>query len=124
MKPENQLNNTFPDYLPTKVVIPCTGSYEFVTVTDIIRCEGLQNYSRIFLNDGRILVCTHAIGAVKTNLLDRGFVSCHRSHLINKNHILRYSKEGYVQMADESCVPVSRRKKSEFIREVIEKHSI
>lgn len=124
MRPENQLIDNSIDHNPLKVVVPCTDSYEFVTVSDIIRCEGLQNYSRIYLSDGRMLVCTNAIGTVKANLQRRGFISCHRSHVINKDHILRYSKEGYVQMDDESCVPVSRRKKSEFIREVILEHCI
>lgn len=107
-----------------KIIVPCADAYEFIMLSDLVRCEGLQNYSRIFLKDGSMLVCTYNIGMLKKQLAVHGFISCHKSHLINEAHIVRYAKEGYVQMVDESCVPVSRRQRSGFLSHVMNKYDI
>ena len=50
-------------------------------------------------------------------LSDHGFLRIHQSHLVNIAHIksLQKSDGGYVQMVDESIVPISRSKKHEII---------
>ena len=122
--PKNQ-NDLVKDH-PQKqrIVIPCSNSYEFVTIGQILRCEGLQNYSRVFLTDTRMLICTCTIGVLRKQLRPYGIIACHKSHLINQAHITRYAKEGYVQMADESCVPVSRRQRPAFMEQVIDKYNV
>jgi len=107
-----------------KIVIPCCHTYEFLEFEQIIRFEGLQNYTRVFIKDGRSIVSTTNIGYYKTNLTDQGFFCCHKSHLVNEQHIVRYHKEGTIELTDFSMVPVSRRKKQIFIDRVLEKYSI
>lgn len=107
-----------------KIVLPCVDSYEFVTLNQLVHCEAKQNYTQIFLKDTRVIICTISIGALERKLVEHGFISCHKSHLINRRHILRYKKEGYVEMTDESNIPVSRRKKAEFMKQVIDKYNI
>ena len=102
-----------------KVVIPCCKSYEFVFLKDIIRCEGLQNYTRIYLVDGSSIVSSINIGSYKKTLKQHNFFNCHKSHLINNEHILRYHKDGEVEMVDESRIPVARRRKDIFFSEII-----
>lgn len=99
-----------------KIAIPNNSDYFFVFIKDIIRCEGWQKYSKIFLTDGTNIVSSYNIGVYKELLESYGFISCHKSHLINRMHIKKYSKEGTVDMVDDSQVPVSRRKKDEFLQ--------
>ncbi len=103
----------------TKIAIPGSEAYQFVEVESIIRCEGWQKYTKIYLQDGACIVSSYNIGVYKDMLSSYGFYSCHKSHLINKIHIRTYKKEGSVVMSDESNVPVSRRKKDEFIETFI-----
>jgi len=81
-----------------KVAIPCSKTVEFIELDKIIRLEGLQNYTRIFLSDGIKLISSKNLGSYKASLESKGFFSSHKSHIINVNHIVRYHKEGYVQM--------------------------
>lgn len=99
-----------------KIAIPNNSDYFFVFIKDIVRCEGWQKYSKIFLTDGTNLVSSYNIGVYKELLESYGFISCHKSHLINRMHIKKYSKEGTVDMIDHSQVPVSRRKKDKFLQ--------
>ncbi|MFT4665373.1 MAG: hypothetical protein ACI8YQ_001791 [Polaribacter sp.] len=48
-----------------------------------------------------------------------GFYSTHKSHLINTELISKYLKEGLVVMVDAANVPVARRKKEEFVEQVL-----
>ena len=103
----------------TKIAIPGTQAYEFVEIQHIIRCEGWQKYTRIHLSNGSEIVSSYNIGVFKELLENYQFFSTHKSHLINKNHIKRYLKDGTLIMADDSNVPVSRRRKEAFMEEIV-----
>lgn len=107
-----------------KVVIPCCKSYDFVILANIVRCEGLQNYTRIYLSNGTNIISSCNIGTFKETLGGYDFYCCHKSHLINTKHIIRYHKDGQVEMSNKTKVPVSRRKKEDFYSKVIERIDI
>ncbi len=103
----------------TKVAIPGANAYDFVQIKNIIRCEGWQKYTRIYLEDGSCIVSSYNIGVFKDMLENYGFYSTHKSHLINQKRIARYLKEGTIVMSDGAQVPVARRKKEEFVEQVL-----
>ena len=103
----------------TRVAIPNSGSYQFVEVETIVRCEGWQRYTKIHLLDGKVIVSSYNIGVYKDMLASYGFYSCHKSHLINQTHIVKYHSDNTVQLTDESTVPISRRKKDEFFEKFV-----
>lgn len=97
-----------------KLVVPGSKTLDFVILCEIIRCEGLQNYTRIHLKNGNSIISSSNIGVFKSALSHLRFFCTHKSHLINLDHISRYHKAGQVEMIDKSFVPISRRKKEEF----------
>lgn len=102
----------------TKIALASTDAYDFIKVSQIIRCEGWQKYTKIHIADSKTIISSYNIGVYKDMLSNYGFYSCHKSHLINENLIQRYLKEGLIVMSDGSEVPVSRRKKEEFLEKV------
>lgn len=102
----------------TKIALASTDAYDFIKVSKIIRCEGWQKYTKIHIADSKTIISSYNIGVYKDMLSNYGFYSCHKSHLINENLIQRYLKEGLIVMSDGSEVPVSRRKKEEFLEKV------
>ncbi len=107
----------------TKIALASSDSYEFIKISDIVRCEGWQKYTKIHLTNGNTIVSSYNIGVYKNQLENYDFFSCHKSHLINQHLISKYLKEGSVIMSDGSTVPVSRRKREEFLEQVIKVHS-
>jgi len=103
----------------TKIAIPGTEAYDFVTIEDIVRLEGWQKYTRIYLNNGAVIVSSYNIGVYRKMLENFSFFNCHKSHLVNSKHIKRYLREGTVVMNDDAQVPVSRRKKDEFLAQFV-----
>ncbi len=109
---ENLLN---PGSVTNRIGIPAESGLEFVPTNQIVRCEGDQKYTKVITTDGRDILSSYNIGEFRKLLEDYGFFAPHKSHLINLGHIKRYDKEGTVTMVDNSNVPVSRRKKQEFL---------
>ena len=109
---------------PYKIVIPCCKSFEFIHLDDIIRCEGLQNYTRIFMTNGEQLISSGNIGSYKKILSQYGFFACHKSHLINQEKITRFHKDGMIEMNDGTKVPLSRRRRDEFFSHIIQRLNI
>ncbi len=108
----------------TKVAIPGANAYEFVKVADIIRCEGWQKYTKIHLADGEVIVSSYNLGVFRDMLESYDFFSTHKSHLINNSHIRRYLKDGTIIFSDGSNAPVARRRKEEFMEQVIKHLSL
>ena len=99
----------------TKIAISGSESYQFVEIQKIISCQGWQKYTRIHLLNGDSILSSYNIGVYRDMLSSYGFFCCHKSFIINNEHIKSYKKEGIVIMIDGSEIPVSRRKKKEFI---------
>ncbi|MEZ4956447.1 MAG: LytTR family DNA-binding domain-containing protein [Saprospiraceae bacterium] len=113
------LNNFLnPGNTQNRIGIPTEAGLEFVPTEEIVRCEGFQKYTKVITKDRKDILSSYNIGEFRKLLEHYGFYAPHKSHLINLQHIKRYDKEGTVTMSDESFVPVSRRKKHEFMEKL------
>ena len=98
--------------------IPTTKGLDFFKIGDIIRCQGLQKWTQIITTERSNIISSYNLGEFKKILEPLGFFSPHKSHLINLKHIKHYNREGTVIMSDEKGVPVSKRKKKEFLNRI------
>lgn len=89
----------------------------FVKISDIIRCEADVNYTHFYLSNHSKLTASKPLKEYDELLANSGFFRVHQSHLINLDKIKSYQrgKGGIVVMEDETEVPVSTRKKDEFL---------
>lgn len=108
----------------TRITIPGTHDYQFVSINQIVRCEGWQKYTKIHLVKGDVLVSSYNIGIFKEMLEKYNFFNTHKSHLINTTLIEKYQKDGTVIMNNGDTVPVARRRKDDFMTKVIKYMSI
>lgn len=107
--------------LNNKIKIPSTGEDKYVKVGNIIRCQGWQNCTKIFLLNGDVLGSSYSLGYYENLLLDYNFHRVHRSYLVNINEIESYKKKGALILSDRAEVPVSK-KKRKAIQDLIIKH--
>ncbi|MBP7238932.1 MAG: response regulator transcription factor [Saprospiraceae bacterium] len=101
-----------------KIAIPSSEGLEFIEIKGIVRIESSSNYSRIFLTNGKNMFVTKLLKDFEDLLLPYHFYRVHNSHLINMAHIQKYIRGdgGQVVMQNGDTVDVSRRKKEEFLR--------
>ncbi|MBI4947175.1 MAG: response regulator transcription factor [Bacteroidetes bacterium] len=103
-----------------KITLPTGNAYEVVSVKDIIRCEANDNYTNVYLSNGRKYLVSGTLKHYEDLLPEKDFIRVHHGNLINMNHMIRFLKEdgGYAVMSDGSKVEVSRRKKEDFLKKL------
>lgn len=99
-----------------KIALPQTDHVEFVSVDEIIRCQGEKNYTWFYLNGGRKLLVSQTLKEYVSLLEDAHFFRVHQSHLVNLHEIKKYSRRdgGYVVMTDGEQISVARNRKQEL----------
>lgn len=104
--------------LGDKIAIPFPQGLEYVKISDIIRCEGMESYTKVVLTDRRkAIISSYNIGKFKSLLNTEHFFCPHKSHLINLNYIKTYLNEGTILMCGENKanIPVARAKREQFL---------
>jgi two-component system LytT family response regulator len=96
--------------------IPTIEGFEIIHPEDIIRCEGMQNCTRIITKDRSDIISSYNLGKFIKLFGEELFFSPHKSHLVNIHHIKKYLREGTIIMVDGSNVPVSKRRKVEILK--------
>ena len=104
--------------LHKKLVLKTSDNIFIVDTKEIIRCESEESYTKFFLTDNKHIIVSKNLIEFDNLLQDFGFYRTHRSHLINLSYIDHFSKRdgGYVVMKDDAEIPISRRKKEEFLK--------
>jgi len=103
-----------------RIALPTLEGFEFIEVEKIIRCESDSNYSKIFLQDAKMMLVSRTLKEMEEMLSDMPFIRVHNSHIISKNHVKKYIKAdgGYILMVDNADIPISRARKDDVIQEL------
>lgn len=96
--------------LDEKIVVPSSEGYKILPVKHIIKCESDNNYTTIYLTDGKKIVVSKSLKVFENELGDKGFFRVHQSFLINATMISEYIRKdgGSITLIDGSKVAVSR----------------
>ena len=98
-----------------KLAVPTIDGTFFYFPDEIIRLEGESNYTRLFFSGKKPMLVSKTLKDYEELLAGHGFIRVHKSHLINKKHVVNYTNDGQLVLADQSKVEVSRRRKEEVM---------
>lgn len=99
-----------------KITLNTDGKLVFLESQEILYAESDGNYSTIYLSDGQKIVLTKKLKEVNELLPGDSFFRIHNSYIINLTKIKEYLKtDGYVVLQSNHKIPVSRKKKSDFL---------
>lgn len=92
----------------------------FIQTTDILHLEANGNFTFAYLADGEKHLVSSNMKEFEEILPEPGFFRIHQSHLVNTSRVKKFLKEdgGYVVMQDGAKLPIARRRKEEFLREL------
>ncbi len=113
---ENLLYNLYHENL--KLCISTEDSFEFVETSNISHLEASGPYTLILLENQKKLITSKSLKEFEKLLTPHGFFRVHHSHIINLKLVKRYIKRdgGSVVLKSGDAIPVSRRKKDEFLK--------
>ena len=117
---ENSLQNSVlrPIHQPVagKITIPQQNGFEVLSISDILYCQADDNYTQIFLKEGKKLV-SKTLKYFEDALADNGFARVHKSYLVNVSAVVEYrkGKGGSVVLSSGKQIMVSPAKKKALL---------
>jgi len=103
-----------------RIVLPTSDNLHVVAIEDIIRAEADSNYTRFFLSGGKTVMVSRTIKEFDKLLSASGMIRVHQSHLVNIAWISSFVKRdgGYLEMKDNSKIPVSQNLRKKVLQEI------
>lgn len=103
-----------------KLSVATTEGVIFINIPDILFCEATGSYTTLHLKSNDKLVTSKTLKDFEELLEAHSFYRTHHSYIINLNEIKRYIKGdgGSVLMSNAAELPVSKRKKDEFLKKL------
>ena len=102
------LNDTKP--INPRIALPLFGETRYVNISDIIRCEADNTYTRFMFDGGEQIIVSKTLKEYADLLADHGFLRTHQSHLVNMAYIKSWLREdgGSLLLKDNTKIPVSK----------------
>jgi len=101
-----------------KIMLPTMEGFEIVTINTILYCEAADNFTRFYLEGvaNPLLICK-TLKYFEEILKEHRFLRIHRSHLINPDYVIRYTKGkgGSVTMKNNKELEMSAEKRQQFL---------
>ena len=101
-----------------KIMLPTMEGFEIVSISNIMYCDAADNFTRFHLDGSTapLMIC-RTLKYFEDILKDHRFLRIHRSHLINPDYVVRYTKGkgGSVTMKDSKELEISADKKQSFL---------
>ncbi len=101
-----------------RMALPTAERVLFVSIREISRCKGENNYTFVYLVNGEKILVSRTLKEFEELLEEEGFIRVHQSHLVNKHQVLSYEKSdgGYLLMNDGAQVSISRMRKENVLK--------
>ena len=92
-----------------KIVLPLLDGFEMVEIKEIVSCSANDNFTSFNFVSGKKMMICRTLKFYQELLSEYDFIRVHKSHMINKNHIVKYKKGkgGILIMSDGSQIDVS-----------------
>lgn len=98
-----------------RLVLSLHDSFQVVEFNDLMYCKSDSGYTTFFLQGGREFMTSKPIKEFENQLPDSIFVRTHQSYIVNLNYVDKFDKTNFVSLKDNTKIPVSTRKRNEFV---------
>lgn len=109
------------NHSPKKITIPTAEGIMVYKLDKIMRFEGSGSYSYLYRKDEKKVLISKSLKEIESMIPGDIFFRSHDSHLVNLSHVKEFRKEdgGMIVLENEDQVPVSRRRKQEFLDNLV-----
>lgn len=103
-----------------KIALSTSKGLHFLELSNIIRLQSDANYTTFFLLNGKRIMVAKTLKSYEDLFVGEDFFRPHQSHIINLKHVGEILREdgGFILMKDDYKIPISRSKKTQFMKMV------
>lgn len=99
-----------------KLLVNNSLGYTVVDMDCIIRLKADNNYTIIYLSDGKEIIVSKTLKDFEAILTDSYFIRVHRSDIINLIFLKEFMSNGNLILKDGTRLNISRRRHKEFLQ--------
>jgi len=98
------------------LLVPDQSKIRRVLIKDILRLEGMKNYTLLHLRNGETILSSKTLKVYDEILQQADFLRIHKAHLINMKYLINHdeSQHQYAVMQNRDVISISRRKRKKF----------
>jgi len=98
------------------LILSFQDSLQVVDLNQLLYCESDKGYTTFYCNDGKKYVVSKTLKEFEERLTKSSFIRPHQSFIVNFKFIDKYEKTGAIYLKNGKRLPVSSRKKEQFIQ--------
>lgn len=103
-----------------RVILKTADSVYAIYEDDIIYCRSDGNYTTFYTQQLEKILVSKPLKKIEEILSENVFIRCHQSYIVNKNHVLKYNKQGVLIVHLDFKVPVSSRRKDYTLKRIFD----
>lgn len=111
---KNQLINNKKD----RLVLRLHDGFQVINFESLMYCKSDKGYTTFYLSDGKSYMASKPIKEFESSLPESTFLRTHQSYVVNLSYVDKYDKNGYIFLRSGEKIPVSTRKKEEFVNKL------
>jgi len=98
-----------------KLILSLQDSFQVVDLNELMYCESDKGYTTFYCNDGKKHLVSKTLKEFEERLTKINFTRPHQSFMVNLKFIDKYDKSGVIHLKNGKKIPVSSRKKEQFV---------
>lgn len=97
------------------LILSLQDSFQIIELKDLMFCESDKGYTTFYLSNGKKYLASKPLKEFEANLSQNSFTRPHQSFIVNLKFIEKYDKSGTIYLKNGKKIPVSTRKKDNFL---------
>jgi two-component system LytT family response regulator len=99
----------------SKLILSLQDSFQVVDLNELMFCESDKGYTTFYCDDDKKYMVSKTLKEFEVRLYNANFVRPHQSYIVNLKFIDKYDKSGIIYLKNGQKIPVSTRKKEQFL---------
>ena len=106
-----------------KLILSLQDSFQVVDLSELMYCESDKGYTTFYCNDGKKHLVSKTLKEFEERLTKANFTRPHQSFMVSLKFIDKYDKSGVIHLKNGKKIPVSSRKKEQFVTAFLNRDS-
>ncbi|MFP4845568.1 LytR/AlgR family response regulator transcription factor [Winogradskyella sp. PE311] len=99
----------------SKLILSLHDSFQVIDLDELMFCETDKGYTSFYIRNGKKYVVSKTLKTFEEQLVTANFTRPHQSFMVNLKFIDKYDKSGVIHLKNGKKIPVSTRKKEQFV---------
>ncbi|MEO9894576.1 LytTR family DNA-binding domain-containing protein [Aurantibacter sp.] len=97
------------------LILSLQDTFQIIDLKELIFCESDKGYTTFHLNNGKKYLASKPLKEFEGQLMKQSFTRPHQSFMVNLKYVDKYEKSGTIYLKNGKKIPVSTRKKEDFL---------